>query len=156
AAMDADLETVARGGRVATETAEAATMVLAGEHAIDASAATQIVRRPPPPQYEPPRRGRPLWPWLAGLRVLLALRGGGFFLWDSIQKQIKGNETVAVPYVVGIQQALAVNNIQNAGLIPQVHRVSNSDVEEGVVFAQSPTEGTKVSKNTVERIDVSS
>ena len=31
AAFDADLETVARGGRVAAETAEAATMVLAGE-----------------------------------------------------------------------------------------------------------------------------
>ncbi len=55
AAFDADLETVARGGRVAAETAEAATMVLAGE----ATAATQIARRPPPPQYEPPKRGRP-------------------------------------------------------------------------------------------------
>ena len=38
AAMDADLETVARGGRIAAETAEAATMVLAGEHAGDATA----------------------------------------------------------------------------------------------------------------------
>jgi eukaryotic-like serine/threonine-protein kinase len=37
-----------------------------------------------------------------------------------------------------------------------VHRVSNSDVEEGVVFQQSPTEGTKVDKETVVRIDVSS
>ena len=45
AAMDADLETVARGGRVAAETAEAATMVLSGERAIDATAATQVVRR---------------------------------------------------------------------------------------------------------------
>ena len=34
--------------------------------------------------------------------------------------------------------------------------MSNSDVEEGVVFAQSPTEGTKVDKETVVRIDVSS
>ena len=42
AAFDADLETVARGGRVAAETAEAATMVLAGERAFDATAATQI------------------------------------------------------------------------------------------------------------------
>ena len=46
AAMDADLETVARGGRVAAETAEAATMVLAGERAIDATAATQVVTPP--------------------------------------------------------------------------------------------------------------
>ncbi len=45
AAFDADLETVARGGRVAAETAEAATMVLAGERALDATAATQIARQ---------------------------------------------------------------------------------------------------------------
>src|SRR5262245_58208111 len=155
AAMDADLETVARGGRVAAETAEAATMVLAGERTIDATAATQI-RRPLPAQYEPPKRGRPLWPWLLGIGALLALLVGGFFLYDSIQRQLEGAETVAVPYVVGIQQALAVKNIEDAGLIPQVHRVSNSDVEEGVVFAQSPTEGTKVDKETVVRVDVSS
>ena len=67
AAMDADLETVARGGRVAAETAEAATMVLSGERAIDATAATQVIRRGPPPQYEPPDRSRPIWPWLVGV-----------------------------------------------------------------------------------------
>src|SRR6187455_575986 len=156
AAMDADLETVARGGRVAAETAEAATMVLAGDRAIDATAATQIARRSPPPQYVPPKRGRPLWPWLVGIGVLLALLVAGWFFYDSIQSQIKGEETVAVPYVVGIQQALAKKNIEEAGLVPQVRQVSNSDVEEGVVFAQNPTEGTRVDKETVVRIDVSS
>ena len=156
AAMDADLETVARGGRVAAETAEAATMVLAGGGAIDATAATQIGRRPPPPQYEPPKRGRPLWPWLVGAGVALALLVLGFFLYDSIQSKIEGSETVAVPYVVGIPQANAENLITEKGLVPQVHRVSSADVEEGVVIQQSPTEGTKVDKETVVRIDVSS
>ena len=156
AAMDADLETVARGGRVAAETAEAATMVLAGAGAIDATAATQISRRGPPPQYEPPKRGRPLWPWLVGAGVALALLLLGFFLYDSIQHRIEGSETVAVPYVVGIPQANAENLITEKGLVPQVHRVSSADVEEGVVIQQSPTEGTKVDKQTVVRIDVSS
>jgi eukaryotic-like serine/threonine-protein kinase len=156
AAMDADLETVARGGRIAAETAEAATMVLAGEHAIDATAATQIARRPQPPQYEPPKRGRPLWPWLAAIGVLLALLVAGYFLWGPVQDQLEGPQTVAVPYVVGIQASLAVKDIEDAGLIPQVHRVSNSDVEEGTVFAQNPTEGTRVDKGEVVRIDVSS
>ena len=156
AAMDADLETVARGGRIAAETAEAATMVLAGEHAIDATAATQIARRPLPPQYEPPRRSRPLWPWLAGLGALLALLVAGYFLWGPIQDQLEGPNTVAVPYVVGIPASLAVKNIEDAGLTPNVHRVSNSDVEEGTVFAQNPTEGTRVDKGEVVRIDVSS
>ena len=156
AAMDADLETVARGGHVAAETAEAATMVLAGGGAIDATAATQISRRPPPPQYEPPKRGRPLWPWLVGAGVALALLVLGFFLYGPIQDKFQGSETVAVPYVVGIPQANAENLITEKGLVPQIHRVSSADVEEGVVISQSPTEGTKVDKQTLVRIDVSS
>ena len=156
AAMDADLETVARGGRVAAETAEAATMVLSGERAIDATAATQIVRRGPPPQYEPPDRSRPIWPWLLGVGALLAVLLGGWFLYEPIKDQLEGSETVAVPYVVGIPANLAVRDIEDEGLVPNVRRVSNSDVEEGVVFFQFPTEGTRVDKGEVVRIDVSS
>ena len=156
AAMDADLETVARGGRVAAETAEAATMVLSGERMLDATAATQVVRRGGPPQYEPPKRGRSLWPWLVGLGAVLALLVGGWLAYNSIQHQLQGAESVAVPYVVGIQQANAEKLIQDKGLIPNVHRVANADVAEGTVFAQSPTEGTRVDKQTVVRIDVSS
>ena len=152
AAFDADLETVARGGRVAAETAEAATMVLAGE----ATAATQIARRPPPPQYEPPKRGRPLWPWLLAIGTVLAVLVLGLLFYDSIQRQLRGEETVAVPYVVGLQQTNAVNKIEEKGLTPQVRPVSNSDVEEGVVFSQTPTEGTRVDNETVVTIDVSS
>jgi eukaryotic-like serine/threonine-protein kinase len=156
AAMDADLETVARGGRVAAETAEAATMVLSGERAIDVTAATQVVRRGPPPLYEPPDRSRPIWPWLLGIGALLAVLIGGWLLYGPIQDQFEGSETVAVPYVVGIPASLAVKNIEDAGLVPQVRRVSNSDVEEGIVIAQNPTEGTRVDKEEVVRIDVSS
>jgi serine/threonine-protein kinase len=155
AAMDADLETVARGGRVAAETAEAATMVLAGERALDAAAATQIVRRGPP-KYEPPKRGRSLWPWLVGLGLLLAVVLGAWLARGWIEDQVQGSDQVAVPYVVGIPQANAESLIQDRGLVPQVRRVSNSDVPEGTVFAQKPTEGTKVDKQTLVRIDVSS
>jgi serine/threonine-protein kinase len=157
AAMDADLETVARGGRVAAETAEAATMVLSGERAIDATAATQVVRRTQQAgQYEPPSRSRPVWPWLLGIGAALALLAAGWFLFEPIKDRVQGSETIAVPYVVGIQAALAVQDIEEAGLVPNVRRVSNSDVEEGIVFAQSPTEGTRVDEGDVVRIDVSS
>jgi len=155
AAMDADLETVARGGRVAAETADAATIILSGERAAEATAVTQLARRGPP-QYEPPSRSRPIWPWLLGIGALLALLAGGWFLYDSIQSQLKDAETVAVPYVVGLQQAQAVNLITEKDLVPRVRRVSNSDVEEGIVFAQNPTEGTRVDKETVILIDISS
>jgi serine/threonine-protein kinase len=157
AAMDADLETVARGGRVAAETAEAATMVLSGERAIDATAATQVVRRAQQAgPYEAPSRSRSIWPWLLGAGALLGLLVAGWFLYEPIKDRIQGSETVAVPYVVGIQEALAVQDIEEAGLVPQVRRVSNSDVEEGFVFGQNPTEGTRVDQETVVRIDVSS
>ena len=155
AAMDADLETVARGGRVAAETAEAATMVLSGERAIDATAATQVVRRPLQP-YQPPDRSRSLWPWLVGIGALLALLVAAWFLYEPIKERFQGADTVAVPYVVGIQAALAVQDLEEAGLVPQVRRVSNSDVEEGLVFGQDPTEGTRVDEGEVVRIDVSS
>ena len=156
AAMDADLETVARGGHVAAETADAATMVLSGNRGVDATAVTQMARRGPPPQYEPPSRSRPVWPWLLGVGAVLALLAGGWFLYNSIQSQLKDAETIAVPYVVGLQQAQAVNLITEKNLVPRVRRVSNSDVEEGFVFAQNPTEGTRVDKDTVILIDVSS
>jgi serine/threonine-protein kinase len=156
AAMDADLETVARGGHVAAETADAATMVLSGKRGVDATAVTQMARRGPPQQYEPPSRSRPVWPWLLGVGAVVALLAGGWFLYDSIQSQLKDAETVAVPYVVGLQQAQAVNLITEKDLVPRVRRVSNSDVEEGFVFAQNPTEGTRVDKETVILIDVSS
>jgi serine/threonine-protein kinase len=160
AAMDADLETVARGGHVAADTADAATMVLSGERTIDATAATVATRRAStgglPPQYEPPSRNRPLWPWLLGIGALLALAVGGWFAYHSIQDQITGSQTVAVPYVVGLQEAQAVNLITEKGLVPRVNRAANSDVPEGNVFAQNPTEGTRVDKETVIRIDVSS
>jgi serine/threonine-protein kinase len=160
AAMDADLETVARGGHVPIETAEAATMVLTGSREPDATAVTQITRRARPGypvEYEPAgTRRRTLWPWLVGGGALLALLVAGWLLWGPIQDQISGSDTVAVPYVVGISQALAENEIREKGLIPQVNRVPNSDVEEGLVFSQNPTEGTRVDPETVVRINVSS
>jgi serine/threonine-protein kinase len=156
AAMDADLETVARGGRVAAETAEAATMVLSGERAIDTTAATQVVRRTQQGQYEPPSRSRPLWPWLVGVGVLLAALVGGWLLYEPIKDRIQGSGTVAVPYVLGIQGSLAAADIEDEGLVPQVRRVSNSDVEEGTVFAQDPPAGTRVDQGSIVRIDVSS
>jgi beta-lactam-binding protein with PASTA domain/predicted Ser/Thr protein kinase len=161
AAMDADLETVARGGRVATDTAEAATIVLSGEHDLDATAATMAIRRgaavpTEPPTYEPPSRSRPLWPWLLGLGVVLALLVGGWFAYNSVQNQLEESATVAVPYVVGLQETQAVNLITEKDLVPRIRRVSSSDVEEGFVSAQNPTEGTRVDKETVVLIDVSS
>ncbi|CAN5333351.1 Stk1 family PASTA domain-containing Ser/Thr kinase [soil metagenome] len=160
AAMDADLETVAHGGHVPLETAEAATVVLAGGRAIDSTAATQVTRRARPgdaPPFDPTRERRgPVWPWLVGLGALLALAVAGFFLYEPIQDRFGGSDQIAVPYVVGLQEALARNAISDKDLQPRVRRISNSDVEEGVVFAQRPVEGKRVDPETTVTIDVSS
>src|SRR5262245_47219416 len=69
-AMDSDLEEVARGGHVPVETAEAATMVLAGSGVDGETSVTQVVQRPrtvpgQPTDFDPTRkRRRPIWPWL--------------------------------------------------------------------------------------------
>jgi serine/threonine-protein kinase len=161
-AMDADLETVARGGHVPHETADAATVVLSGARTVDqATAVTQVTRRRGtrdafPPEFEPRPPRRSVWPWLVGLGTLLAAVVAGFLLWDTIQDQLGGSDTVAVPYVVGLGQAQAVDQITERGLVPRVRRAPNSDVEEGLVFAQEPTEGTQVDNETVVFVDVSS
>jgi beta-lactam-binding protein with PASTA domain len=163
AAMDADLETVAHGGHVPVETADAATMVLSGGRGGDAQTAVTQLRRgraggPPgyPPTYEPiaPRR-RPIWPWLVGIGAALAILVGGFFLFDTIQQQLEDAKPVAVPYVVALREAQARNEITERGLQVRVRHVPSSDVEEGFVIAQSPTQGTRVEKETIVVIDVS-
>lgn len=159
AAMDADLETVARGGHVPGDTAEAATVVLSGGRVVDApTGVTQVARTGTtggPGDYERlGRKKRPLWPWLLGLGALLALAAGGWFLWSS--GTFEGSGDVAVPYVVALREAQAMNNITEVGLVPRVRRIANSDVEEGVVFAQSPDAGVRVERESIVIIDVSS
>ncbi len=158
AAMDADLETVAHGGHVPMETSDAATIVLAGGRVLDADTAATQLRRPAgyPPQYEPPPRRRVIWPWFLGIGAVLAIVAGGWLLYEAVQRQIQSQAPIAVPYVVGLQQAQAVNLVLNKNLTPRVRRKPNSDVEEGFVFAQTPTEGTRVDKDTTVVIDVSS
>ncbi len=154
-AMDADLETIAHGGRVPAETAEAATMVLAGASTIDgATAVTQVARRGPPQQpFDPRRRRRSPWPWLLGIGAIIGAAILGYVLFDVLRD--RGSEPVAVPYVVGIPEASARSDITDRGLAVRVRNLSNSDFEEGLVFAQTPTEGTKVEEGTVVTIDVS-
>jgi serine/threonine-protein kinase len=162
--MDADLETVAHGGHVPVETADAATVVLAGGRGDDAATAVTLVTRRGRPgapgyprQFEPiTRRRRTFWPWLIGLGALLALLVAGALLYDTVKTQFAGAEQVAVPYVVGLAQAQAVNGIEGKDLVPRVRRVSNSDVEEGLVFRQQPEAGARVDKESVVVIDVSS
>ena len=104
AELDRDLELVARGEPVGAETATAATMVLAGAGALDATAATRVARRSAGARRHL-RRRRAL-PRLrrtavaaakhlavaARVGAVLAVAVGGWFLYDNVQNQIENNK----------------------------------------------------------------
>ena len=160
AGMDADLDTVAQGGHVSGDTADAATVVLAGDRAVDAvTAITQVTTRGQtvaagrPDQYVPVGRRTSPWPWLLGLLALVAALVGGWLLYDTFAS---GADTVAVPYVVGLTEDQAVTDIERRGLLSNIRRVPSSDVEEGLVIDQRPNQGARVEEESVVTIDVSS
>ena len=154
--MDAELARVAEGLPVSTETAEAATAVLAGAGVTD-TAATAVVRRPAPPRtyapppseycYEPPqRRRRPVWPWLLALLLLVAAGFAGWFAFQTIEDRLE-SELVAVPNVVGLEEILAVRRLMNRDLVPDVRRERHEEVPRGKVISQDPEPGDRVARD---------
>jgi serine/threonine-protein kinase len=169
--MDADLARVLEGLPVDPETETAATAVLSGSGVL-AAAPTSVLTRPtvaaprtvppgdgPPAGYYgyegPPRRRRPIWPWVLSILLLLAAGAAAWFAYTKIQDQLDQNKPVATPAVAGIKESLAVEKIRGAGLVPQVARAFSDEVEKGVVIDQSPEAGEKVTPHSNVRITVS-
>jgi len=160
--MDADLARVQRGLSVSSETADAATAVLAG--AGISGAPTIIAPRPAAPPtapprtppagyygYEgPPRRSRSIWPWIL-VAILLAAAGVAAWLaYGKITDELNANKPVSVPYVVGLKQAQAVAKIQDKGLKAKVQPGPSNTFPVGTVTHQSIDGGEKTDKgNTV-------
>jgi eukaryotic-like serine/threonine-protein kinase len=168
AELDRDLELVARGDAVGAETETAATMVLAGAGALDATAATQAAAPLAPATggtyggderyraYDgPPVRRRSVWPWLLALGALVAVVAGGWFLYDNVQNQINNNKPLRVQQYTGIVESRAVDLIINDGFEPNVRRVPNGTQPVGIVFEQSPVEGTGLERGGMVTILVS-
>jgi serine/threonine-protein kinase len=170
--MDADLQRVLEGLPVDPDTETAATAVLSGAGVLAAAPTSVMTRpgtavpaRPAPPGstppagyygYEgPPRRRRPVWPWVLSILLLIAAGGAAWFAYTKIQDQLDANKPVAVPPVAGIKESLAVDKIRGAGLVPQVARAFSDSVEKGTVIDQSPQAGEKVAKHSNVGITVS-
>jgi serine/threonine-protein kinase len=151
--MDRDLARVAQGATVSRETEEAATQII--------SRPTVVATPPPTPrevfyEYEEPRRGRPFWPWLLVLLLLVAAALMGWFVYQQIRDEISESAPVATPYVIDLREEQAVAQVLEAGLVPDVKRVPNREVEEGFVFAQRPEGGAEAKKGSSVVLRVSS
>jgi eukaryotic-like serine/threonine-protein kinase len=163
--MDADLARFAQGLSVSPATEEAATSVLAGAGVgaaattvLQGSEAPTTYRRSTDRYYDYDRavRRRPIWPWLLAALLVVAAGFASYYVYDRIADQISGAAPVSVPFVEGKLQELAVQEIKQAELVPQVRKQPNENVEVGRVFDQDPAAGTRVDKDTPVVIFVSS
>jgi beta-lactam-binding protein with PASTA domain/predicted Ser/Thr protein kinase len=170
--MDADLKRVLDGLPVGEETANAATAVLSGSGVL-AAAPTSVITRPtdvappraappgatPPAGYYgyegPPRRRRPIWPWILAVLLLAAAGVAAWFAYTKIQEQLNSNKPVGVPNVVGLQEQLAINNLHKQGFGAHVLRDTSVTVAFGVVISQSPNGGVRIAKGSQVDITVS-
>ena len=162
--MDRDLELVARGEGVGSETEEAATAVLSG-----ASAVTMVTqasgggRRPPVGSdgryraYDADvrRSGFP-WMWVfLGLAVAIGLAAGGYFLYNKVQRQLDNSKPLVVGQYTGLQKAQASALVTKQGFEPRIENAANADIPIGTVFQQDPIEGSKLARGDIVVLKVS-
>jgi beta-lactam-binding protein with PASTA domain len=57
-------------------------------------------------------------------------------------------KAVAVPFVVGLQEALALRKLTRSGLRGHARRKRNATVRAGLVFQQAPSAGVRVSRGS--------
>jgi eukaryotic-like serine/threonine-protein kinase len=156
--MDAELERVAQGSGVTTETADAATAVLSGTALSNAPTAIVPPRRPPAadrPSYryaDAPARRRPFWPWLLALLLVVLAGVAGWYAFGKIQHTLNGSGTVSVPYVVAEREDNAIASLQRKGLGFNLHREPNDTVKVGQVIRQDPAAGVRLDKGS--KVDI--
>jgi eukaryotic-like serine/threonine-protein kinase len=161
--LQEDLDRVEAGLPLSPETATAATAVLAG---LPATQATQVMSPPPtrplprqqpsaprhppppyPPRYEreePPRRRRRWLPWLFVLLLLAAAALAGWYVVTQIRDELRGSELVAVPNVVGLREEQARDQLEAKGFQVEIRDAADVEVEAGFVIEQDPRAGQQV------------
>jgi serine/threonine-protein kinase len=101
------------------------------------------------------RTGRAWWPWLLAVGVAIALGIAGWFVYDDVRDRIDANEPVAVDNYTGILEQNAVDLIVGDGFEAKVVRRPNADVQPRYVFQQEPEPGTRLPKDSIVTVIVS-
>ncbi|CAA9468855.1 MAG: Serine/threonine protein kinase PrkC, regulator of stationary phase [uncultured Solirubrobacteraceae bacterium] len=114
------------------------------------AAAYVPAREPVGPYAEPepePERSRS-WPWWLAAALVLAALGLGAYL-------LLGADRTPVPDVVGREAAVAVRELERAGLQVEQRNVASEDVRRGRVADQDPGAGQEVAEDSVVIISIS-
>ena len=107
------------------------------------------------PTTGPGRGGGASGPGCSALAAVIAVAVGGWLLYDNVQKQIDDSKPLVVQQYTGIVESQAVDLILDDGFEPKVRRVPNGEQPAGIVFEQSPVEGTGLAKGGIVTILVS-
>ncbi len=157
-----DLRAVVRGGPLVAagyDVGDERTQVVAplpiGDEATRVLAADKAASRPVAPDQGPrtrqARKRRRVWPWLLLVAVIALALVGGFLLLRALT-----GTAVAVPNVVGDQQAAAVRELKQAGFgVETKNEYSDKYPQAGLVARQSPGGGTDLRKGAAVTIWVS-
>jgi eukaryotic-like serine/threonine-protein kinase len=113
---------------------------------------TEPVYAPPYEEVYEESAGRRWWLWLLGFLLVAAIGFGAYLLLD----RNRGPEQVAVPDVVGADQAAATSALQRAGFTTQTKRQSSGERPEGTVIKTDPAAGAKADKGSSVTMTVSS
>jgi beta-lactam-binding protein with PASTA domain len=125
---------------------------VAGAPYAEEAYAEEVYEEPLLPEEPPPWWRRNLWIWL--LLLLLAVVAGLLLLWLLQRDDEGGADRAIVPAVVGMSEAQAVEEIDEAGLDPVPNRVDSSE-PEGEVVSQTPGAGAQLAEGEPVVVNVS-
>jgi eukaryotic-like serine/threonine-protein kinase len=103
--------------------------------------------------YEEEHPARRWWLWLLALLLVAGIAAGAYFL---LAGNGGGAKQVAVPDVVGTDEAAATTALEREGFVAETKRESSSDRPEGTVIKTDPSGGTKADKGSTVTVVVSS
>jgi beta-lactam-binding protein with PASTA domain len=114
---------------------------------------------PPPDPYAPePPPDRHIWPWLLALAIVVLGGLAALIIFTTRDHHKKHTVTVAatrtVPSVVSLTKAVAVKRVTGAGFNAQI-RLTPSSTKQGLVVAQAPEGGARLSQGGTVALTIS-